>query len=484
MNNIINHSPKVVGASALFEPPSWLLKIDFMNQLILNNNVLISLLGKKGSGKTSFAQVLQEKLDLNIMSVLLTAAAPSEHDKMLEQMSSLLDVSGALSILDVAVQMNERKARTLVLIDDAEHLPESFITELLEALKQQDEYGYFHVCLLSDFSLVKLTSRLARDLYKDMIHSIELEPLKESEANAYIAAHLASDLAHLPPPTPRQLQEFYALTEGLIGEINEKLDAFFEKQLTPTLQWNDNFIIYGAIAVLLLFVTGVGYFLYSEPSTSANAIELEQLASREMELSQIELPMTSEVPVYYQDATHQAMQTVHLQKAELLAARDEDNVDAIDESLVVLDKVIAKPMITPPPKKVKPQPTPKPVTPATPARQVHKRPMQKHLVSVRPRVSLTQKIDSPVLKPQQGQFTIQLFAGRDKHKLEHLAQTYGAFSGIKICSFEKYGETWYVLTKGAYANKQIAHLAVAVLPHKLAALKPWVRSTSNLKRIG
>ena len=481
MNNLVNHSPKVGGANVLFEPPSWLLKIDFMNQLILNNNVLISLLGKKGSGKTSFAHMLQEKIDLNIMSVVLTAAVPFEQDKIVEQMSTLLDVSDALSVLDIAVQMNERKAKTLVLIDDAEHLHESFIIELLEALKQQGEYGYFHVCLLSDFSLVKLTSRLARDQYKDMIHSIELDPLNESEAKAYIADHMVSTSAHQSPLTVRQLQDFYALTEGFIGSINEKFDEFLEKQLTPTLQWNDNFIIYGAIAILLLFVTGIGYFLYSEPSNNVNANELEQLASRDMELSQIELPMTSEVPVYSQDATHQAMQTVHLQKAELLVKRDDEDVDGIDESLVVLDKVIAKPTITPPPKKVKPQPTPKP---ATPARQVHKRPMQKHLASVRSRASLPQKTYSPVLMSPKGQFTIQLFAGRDKHKLEHLARTYGAISGIKICSFEKHGETWYVLTKGGYANKQMAHHAVATLPQKLVALKPWVRSTSNLKSIG
>lgn len=449
----------------LFEPASWLIKIDFINQFILNNNALISLLGEDGCGKTTFAQLLQDKLDPSVVSVLLTAPDLFDESQLVTSFCTALDLPKMDSLSEIVALINQKKTRTLLMIDDAENLPEAFIVALLDILKGQGTEGYFHVCLLSDFFLVKLTSRLAKDAYKNMIHSIELQPLDESETKAYVRARMNLILDKKTELSIKKLKQFYEMTQGSILAINENMLDFFAKKPSWIFQWKENHIIPGAALVFIFFAVCMVFLLRSPfgEKQPYNVIE----AKKEMELTQVELPLTSYLPNYSFEAVYQPIEVVSLQKADLLVKNEmieESGEDPIDESLVVMDKVV---------------PTPKAIAPRVKKKVIEPKTVKHQLAAqVKAKVPPKQK-----LVYRRG-YTIQLFAGREKTKVNSLLRQYPASVGMRIRQFEIHGVTWYVLTKGEYADKRAAKMALASLPSHLVQLKPWIRSTANLKETG
>ena len=143
----------VIQPRILLKPDSWLSKIEFINHLILFNNTLITVLSEKAGGKTSFASLLQEHLDPQINPLLITIKAPCNREDIItsiaEQFHLKQDEHTDMSSL--VAQINERRAHVLLLIDDAQHLPEVFIKEVMLAIKNQEGFNFFNICLFSDY---------------------------------------------------------------------------------------------------------------------------------------------------------------------------------------------------------------------------------------------------------------------------------------------------------------------------------------------
>lgn len=454
MKNGIN--PIGTHEESLCEPASWLIKIDFISQFIANNNVLISVLGEKGSGKSTFATKLKERLKPNVQSVLLKATSLFERNFFLDLLCAELQLPMGLSLSEISTKLNERKTLTLCIIDDAEHLPEEFLTELLNALKQQEGNGYFHICLFSDFSLVKMTSRLAREVYKDMIHSVELQPLTEEETNTYVMSCMPHLSEYDADMVEQWLHQFYLLTEGNITTIHAEITRFFHKKPTSVSLWSRTFFPYGAIPLLALTILGIGYILLSDSGVS-QSVESD-LVQNTIHSSQIALPLLSEIPDYQMAAVRQPIEKAFSPEAEVLS----QNEKAVDEASVIE----AAPMITqiallPEMKTSTKKSIPSKLLP-------HKKPM-----------TMLSSIASS--HPSKGQYTIQLLASRDKNHLKQIAKNFAGVSGIKVRSFNRNGSVWYVLTIGEYGQQQQAKNAIKTLPKHLAQYHPWVRQTLNLQ---
>lgn len=465
----------------LFEPTSWHIKIDFIHQFILNNNVLISVLGEKGTGKSTFARLLRDTLTANIHTVLLTATPLFETIPFIEQICLQLGLETELSFSDIVTEINKRQARTLMIIDNAEELPETFVTEILDALMQQEGSGYCHVCILSDFSLVKMTSRLARETYRDMIHSIELQPLNQAEANAYVSTRMAALNANQIELSDECLQQFYELTGGNIMGINTQMMGFFSNKSVKNTPLYKRYLPYGYIPVLAIAMIGVVYFISSQ--SPSDAPELTKLVQNTMQSVELELPLSSEIPFYDIASVHQPMELVSLQKVDIQMANEDADAHP-DESLVVMDKVVTIPKVE----------MNQPVDLAEEAKAAPKVTVVKKLMSQHTAVKKTSKqqnlpkttvvhAHSKSASPS-GRFTIQLMATRDKSELNRLSKQYRAADGFNIRRFDNQGVVWFVLTRGDYAQKQLAQHALLTLPKHLAQLKPWVRSTAHLKNLG
>ena len=440
-----------LAASSAFKPVSWFPKIEFIQRLILNNSVLIALLGEQGSGKTTFVNLLQAELAPEIKSFVVEATPSFDSITFLQQLKKSLTFSDEPSISNFISQSKEQGSHVLLIIDNAHYLSAIFIEE--------GSGCYFHVLLASDFSLVATLNTLAHDAYEDMIHSIEIGALSESETKAYVVRSLFPGLGGEKIVTDKRMAQFYQLTEGNRVQIDRHMTTFFSNE-TKKLVRNDYLSRYvNLAAAVLLAVTVITYIWHSN---YIQAVPPQVITQTPLPIPVVELALSSDIPAYYVSAVRQALIATPLHLTELVAIDEQEG--SIDESMVVLDKVIVAP-------KVLPQQAPK-------ISAVIEKPTK---IQVTATAKLSKR--AALLKPiiEQSKYTIQLLASHNKLKLQRFAQVHHLKNKTQLRQTQRLGKVWYVLTLGEYEQPQQAKKVVNKLPKNIAQFKPWVRPMSDLK---
>ncbi len=454
-------------AQVIIKPASWIAHIDFVKQLILSNNILVSFLGEQGSGKTVFANLLQTEVPKKIKPHMIVANPLIDNATFLQQLAILLDVSVEPSIENFVAHSNEHKSHQLLIIDDAHFLTATFIEDILKALQQQDQGGYFHVCLFSNFSLVSIYNKLAQDTYTDMIHSIELGSLSESETKTYVVQNLLSISGAEKLVTDERIEQFYQLTAGHIEAINRQMASFFNYNPTQSLYKVKQIRQVGIAAGLFLLATGGVYFWLSQdiqppPAQLANMASI-MIATPEV---QIEPELSSQIPGYNVAAMRQAIEATPLRRVDLTSDTNEEDT-APDDSLVVMDKVIVAPKVLQ-------------------VKEKENLPVIEKSAQTVAKMTPKQRASAAVIKPavERGRYTIQLLAGHNKDQLKRFAAAHHFNAKTEIHQVLRQGKNWYVLTLGVYPKHDLAKQAVNRLPGDVAQFRPWVRLISDLKAAG
>ena len=440
-------------SNLIFKPASWLTKIDFINRIILNNNVLISLLGKQGSGKTTFSRLMRTMLPSEITTFLMTANPLFERTVFLQQLGTLLGIESEPSLSNFIARINEKKSHVFLIIDDANHLANDFIEEILSGLKQQGDNGFFHICLVSNFSLVGPLSKLAQDSYTDMIHSMQLGPFTEKETKAYVAQHLLRLAGASKLMADDRIKQFHQMTQGNVVGINDQMVSFF-KYKTTRFSWDDKLFRRVTIAASILFAAGTVGFLWQPNELVTELVSQEQVIPEQVAQVPIQL---SDIPAYNVAAVRQAIIPTH--SADIATVNSEDNLATELKKNLNEDVSSSK-----------------------------RTPVKKAIISTKSKQSVaTLSLKSTVkfAKPtQQKHYTVQLLASHNINTLHHFAKIHRIQQQAKIWRMQLKGKPWYVLTLGQYDQRQQADQAVSHLSQNLVKLKPWVRTVSDLQMIG
>lgn len=448
----------------VIKPASWMKKIDFVNRIILDNNVMISLLGEQGSGKTTFANVLKTSLPSQVIPYTISVPSTFDETRFLEMLSTLLGSKGPQTFAHFVAQRNDQKLHTLLIIDDAHHLSPECIENCLKALQQQGSSGFFHVFLISNFSLITVLNTFAQAEYKDMIHSIEVGPLTESETKSYVQQRLQSRHSVVKGITDERVNQFYTLTGGHLLEINRQMARFFNVKTTG-LTGNKRLFRHLSVAVgVLLAITGTA-FLWNAQSDLMVPTQLVQQQVPTVQYIvnglpevQIEGDYSSDIPAYYVASVRQSINATPLHAGELVG--DEENDKQVN-SMVIVDKVIVAPKV-----------------------------LLKHALVIQKSKSIVvahsiskPKLKSVKLKPliEQTYFTIQLLASHRKDELNRFIQLHHMNGKARVRLTKRAGVDWYVLTIGEYAKRETAKQAVSHLPKDIVAFRPWVRPIGDLK---
>lgn len=461
---------------SFFRPASWMTKIQFTQQLIQNNNVIISILSEPNSGKTTFARILADSVAPEIKTALLTANPLFKPDVLLQQMTKALECT-ADNIADLITQANNNYGATLLIIDDAHFLTQAFIKDMLDALQTQSTTT-FHVALVANFSLTISLNNLAQ-LYPDAIHSIELGPLSSKETESFLRDKLQAHPQVEALLTAERVQEFYELTEGSIVGINTQASAFFttgsvDKAPKKKSQW----ILPTVAAGVGIIAFGVVYYMnnmavgslpptevVTELPTPAAIVEPTQPVQAKIEDEPI---LDSEIPAYTLAANYQAIQPTSLRKINLIDEAAEAAVP-VDANYVVMDKVLVIPKV------------------------VSSKAAKDSVVAVNaskstqtPTVAAKNSVANPgkSITVAANGYTIQLLASHKRNELLSFAKTHQIQGKAKIYQAKSGGVNWYVLTYGSYDQRTAAKQAVNTLPKSLAKLKPWVRDLAQLKSAG
>jgi DamX protein len=446
----------------VIKPISWMANIDFIKKIILSHNILISVLGEQGSGKTVFAHLLQDELPSNIKSHLIIADSLMDDASFLQQLTGWLDEHCEPTLSNAVAYSNEQACHQLLIIDDAHFLTEAVIENILKALLRQGQAGYFHVCLISDFSLVSTYHHLAKDIYCDMIHSIELGSFSESETKAYLAQKSSLLPGAETSVTDERAASFYQQTEGHVAAINQELTNGLNERKEQLLYKIKRIVQASCIAGTFLAAT-LGVYVWLSQDIQPPPTEMVSIPFESSEVA-LELPLDSELPSYDLAVERKVIEATSLRRIELTEVDDPDF--APNESLVVMDKVVVAPKILHVKEKQK--------TPIVAKKSTH----IEAQVLTKQRISVSKSVND------KGRYTIQLLAGRNKETLQRFANTHHFNVQTHIHHVMRQGKDWYVLTLGVYPKREQAKQAVYHLPGDLAQYGPWVRLLSDLQAAG
>lgn len=479
---------------AIYQPTSWMTKIEFISHLMKgNNNVLLAVYGEQGGGKSTFARLLKARIDEQINTYSIAASALFDDDFFLSQLGVILNHQGEKTIDGYIEHSQNSQTHTLIIIDDAQYLSEQFLKKLLTALNQQGHSCYFHVCLIANTTLAKTLKTAAHEINEDMIHTIELEALNETEAKNYIRHRLLSRLGFL---TPERLKQFYDLTDGKIVEMNTQLDGFFghqhstqQSRATPGHSARKTMRI-SLVAGAVFAALGIAFLVnpqrenasVSDKAQYVDAMAVATPAPQEpvkMAAAETQSDLSSYIPAHQLNARKQALNVASLDQKTLLL--DIDEVES-EEPLVLLDKVMVIPK------------TLKNSTAKNNTAEQHKTHPEKSahsaLAAAQPVHASTDKVlkkdshKSQKNNARPGKYTIQLLAGHNSQALLQYARSHHITAKSKIRRTQKQGIDWYVLTFGEFDKPVSAKMAAAKLPEQLASMKPWVRPVADLQDIG
>lgn len=458
----------------LFKPASWLSKIDYVNHLVLFNNLLITVLAEKGAGKSSFVDLIREGVDSSIRAYFTRVRQPFSSIDFLAELDTTFHfrVDTEASFTNFVSQINERKTHVVIVIDDAHLLPDAFIEEALTQIKKQTENTYFHLCLVADFSLASTLSKYDASL----IHIIEPGNLTESETKTYLLANLPSPKRLDKTMTDKRLEQFYTLTGGNVARINSQMISYFcAEDFTPGQASSGVFkkvLRYTSLAAMVAlagtyisklemlpsFVTAHKGEIKSVkkpvltqatilPSSLPSIRGLqpkEVLVSVLPDINQSLLAQASDIPAWNYASVRQSIDSSTGRLARDEIEVQDPNVDALLKTLVA---------------------------------QAEKHEPVKKVV----KQADLKKADSNNVKEL---FTVQILSGPKEDEIRRFIAAHHISKGFTIRKTTRNGHEWFVLTYGEFNKSDVAQNAVKQLPGELARYKPWVRSTSQLVAIG
>lgn len=473
----------VIQPRVLFKPGSWLAKIDFINHLILFNNVLITILSEKEGGKTSFGTLLQSNLDQQIKSVSMTVKPPCNRENIIQEIASQLHLNHDenTDISSLVAQINERKAHVLLLIDDAQHLPESLIKEAMLAIKNQENFSFFHLCLISDYSIVATLNNLVASFFDNLVHSIELGALNEHETRTYVlqramAAHLISK-----PLTDVQFKQFYQLTKGNVAKINNNLESFIFKCATQKKKEPRKLIKKIGIAASVAVITGLIGFYFARNYDLSSFYHLETTSSIQDKSTEAVIAkqqvqpevLVSQIPSWEDSSTRQLVYAA-LPKKQIL---DDLNDEMSSDTVAIIDKVVVIPKL-----QMKNLAEQEPRIPESEfKRESPESDLTRESKTVEIPTAKQNEKDHSSSNASKPLYTIQVAASHNKNDIERFQQNNKLLTqNAKIRHFTNAKGVWYILTVGEFESRTEAQRNITKLPATLVKLHPWVRPVSNL----
>jgi DamX protein len=443
-----------------FKPISWLKKVDFVKRLVLDNNVLISLLGEEESGKTTFANLLRSLPSSQIHTHMLMANPRFNRAVILKEITKLLKFDGDVSIENVVENCQRQKSHYLLMIDDAHYLSVDFIEELLSELKKQGNKAYFHVMLISDYSVVAALNTFAQETYKDMIHSIEVPPLTESETKTFVLQHMPFLIGPGKKINDERFKQFFQITQGHVVEINREMGKFFYDAASHPIHKKRSLFyplsmaaVFGIIALASIFVWDLAQdFFTVAPQELTNPLPPRVVTSI-LPSPEKRLLMNSQIPAYTLSATRQLVTTL-IRMSDLV----DPEADAVNEPMAVIDKVIVAPKV-----------------------------IEKSSIAAlkeqakNSKTNLTKVSESASLLKNKKNYTVQLLASHSREKLSQFLKQHPLNQKTQIIQTVHQGSDWYILILGEFTQYQMAKQAINALPKNVAQFKPWIRRVSELK---
>lgn len=496
-----------------------------LHQLARYSALMQVVSGPLGSGKTLLRQALVASSNKqSVVCVVVSARQSGNSGMLLRNFSqglggSAQDVDGVLGQI---ARLNQVGQEVYLLVDDAEKLHDEALATLA-ALAAGDSDGRAHVFLFAEPELLPRLEAIGK---ADNCHVQQLQPYELADTRAYLSQRLEGAGQGIELLDEQQVQEIHAESGGWPGAINRAareimLEAMLAEHQPPASEAGGMNLPKKHLLALGVVVAGVVLAVLmkgkepdvapggSEPlatsgqpageagapaGSAAPAIEFEG------DDKPVPLPLTGQgqpVPreplaraagqaeVEELDASHAAVPllapSVSAGAPAVTGAEGSVSAPAPTPAPAVAPAVasaeapsVSTPVAVPVPTPA-PAPKPVPAAAATAAAQPPSAPAPATAASAGAAGQASWYLSQPV-----GQYTLQLFGTN----AEGAAQAMVREGGGEYRYFRKLhqGKSLFVVTYGRFSSAEAAKAAVAALPTRLQAGKPWPRTFASIQQ--
>ncbi|NLW05970.1 MAG: AAA family ATPase [Pseudomonadaceae bacterium] len=474
--------------------------LDLLLHLSRYSNLLLTVTGQQGSGKTHLKNRMLQQLDSGVVVSLLDAKQTASAAQVLPKLSQNLNLEIPAradfnfyleEIRHFSNQLNVEGGSCLIVIDNAENLEQDALDLILELATTISDSQRPHIALFGRqelFNKLHHKDNLAR--FESVGHHLPLEAFSESEAKSYLEHRCASVGIENLPLNAQAFANVYKASKGLPGLLNKALVEQLRrsanspempspeaaaKQLSSPAKPAAAKAKKGKAAKpsqarrlplwLILTVAGllaallVGFFYKDQLLPSATP----------------ETSLTSNPPTFRQGMVLDPPPRTPIKTEPTVATQPAPL--PVPEETPVAEVLLDLPDDTP--SSVQPTQAQKPLAavPVPPKPVAATPPPAKVLAPTNPWVDKGARRETLLMAKPADHYTLQMMGSLDETAVKNYIEAQGA-EAANFSYFEgRYqNKPWYVVVYGDYTNRDEALAAVQKLPEALQKQRPWAKN--------
>lgn len=477
--------------------PSQQKVTELLSHLASYSELLVTVTGPDGSGKTTIAQALASVREEPEDTLLLSADLMTGMPAILAAIAGRWDlphlpddmVAARGMIRDAAIERSANGGALLVIIDQAEQMDSGTLNEIANFALQVPQLISFALFGLTGFADV-----IRENPANAPLHRLELDPLFPDEAAQLIqqvytpgqALPLADDeldlICHQSDGRPA----------GILLAAEDYLLATAPAAAPKAEKKPSRFPVTHILAIAAVAAAIGMLFLYSNSGDDSGSAELA-VATQRIDLDSLPLSGSSEAEVQASDDALNAMPEQEVQtlssfgdestqtSAEPVASATDYNYGGGNKEVIaavpVAPEVAEAPAVTPPASREVASPVQKLAQPD----------------AVKPAASVTKPVsaaaqrtaaEKTLLAAKSG-FVVQLFGS---YKSDSAAAFRKQWQEKVTGSLYQYqtvhsGRPWHVVVAGVFGTRAEAQAAVNAMPAELRKQSPWIRDVSAVQDV-
>ncbi len=476
--------------------------LDLLLHLSRYSNLLLTVTGPQGSGKTHLKNRMLQQLDSGVVVSLLDGEKTTTAAQLLPKLSQTLNIEipakadfefYLTEIRYLSNQLSNEGGSCLIVIDNAENLEQDALDLILELATTVSDSQRPHLALFGRqalFTKLHHQDNIAR--FESVGHHLPLEGFNESEARLYLEHRCASVGIHSLPLSEQQFAKVYKASKGLPGllnlalvnqlkqgednpiALNDETPVKTKKVKSPTkpaAKPNANktakkakkqrnlplWMLFAGAGVLALLVVG---FLYKDQflSSSTPKVSLANNVQDPLQ-SKNTLPILPVKPLV-EDTTPITEEPAAAEK--VIVDEQPSNVTTREQPLDLPDDTpngVSRAVPTPQPTTAEPEE----VKPAT-------------------WVDSGSRREATLMAKPADHYTLQMMGSLDETSVKNYIQAQGA-NAVNFSYFESryQGKPWYVVVYGDYTDRDQALAGIQNLPEALQKQPPWAKSFQSVQ---
>ncbi|MBS0358189.1 MAG: AAA family ATPase [Proteobacteria bacterium] len=497
---------------SFFSPRPWEEHLDFLTQSIQYSNRLPLIVGEEGSGKTTFAKLLQHRVNDSAKTWRFAAEKTYDPIKFFSQIVQQFGLAAVIFpnssikqkislLMDIICQTGKSY---LIIIDEAQNLPSSMLEIILDLLQKQTERATnLHVILLGTPELEPQVFKVAQyKICEGLLHTIKLKPFTSEETEAYVRHCFSESGRQMESPlTTVNFDTLYKETHGYVKKINALAREFLrrgtnykEESQVSFLQQHQVKMVAG---VSLALVLGLSTIVYNHLNNSSTG-KLTQSQTKSPVIAAQEITFDSNESAKIQN--QKSSQTQKVVQTQINTSEPKKSLNQVATPVswndifidAKLDASVISQMATP---RVSLQST---IVPLLVSQSVLQQTFESEkLLSsgasteaavtdeqsnfVNANIDLEPTLKQKLLSMDGQSLTIQLMASEDEESIQQFMQAHPLEGQFYYYQTMRGNKPWYILIFGTYPSKQEAYATLKRLPEDVKTFHPWLRLYSSVQ---